>query len=48
MVGAVEYTFEGRAVTWRMLRPEGLVDHQVEALSGGAESLRFGPPCPVT
>ena len=44
VVGAVAYTFEGRSVTWRLLRPSGLVDHDVEQLSGGAESLRFAPP----
>ncbi len=47
VVGAVEYTFEGRTVTWRMLRPAGLVDHDVERLTGGAESLRFAPRCPA-
>jgi hypothetical protein len=47
VVGAVEFTFEGRSVTWRLWRPPGLVDHDVEQLSGGAESLRFAPPLPA-
>ncbi len=48
LVGAVEYRFEGRSVSWRLLRPGGLVDHDVARLSGGAESLRFAPPFPVS
>jgi 3',5'-cyclic AMP phosphodiesterase CpdA len=47
VVGAVEYTFEGRSVTWRLVRPRRMVDLEVDELSGGAESLRYGPPCPT-
>jgi 3',5'-cyclic AMP phosphodiesterase CpdA len=47
VVGAVEYRFEGRGVSWRLVRPDGMVDHDVEQLSGGAESMRFAPPRPV-
>jgi 3',5'-cyclic AMP phosphodiesterase CpdA len=46
-VGAVEYRFEGRAVTWRLLRPAAMVDHDVHDLAGDAESLRFAPPRPA-
>jgi len=48
LVGAVEYRFEGRSVAWRLLRPAGMVDHDVEQLSAGAESLRDGPRYPVS
>jgi alkaline phosphatase D len=46
-VGAVEYLFEGRSVTWRLVRPDGMVDLDVAVLAAGAESLRFAPPLPV-
>jgi 3',5'-cyclic AMP phosphodiesterase CpdA len=46
-VGAVEYVFEGSSVAWRFIRPLGMVDHDVEQLARGAESLRFAPPWPA-
>jgi 3',5'-cyclic AMP phosphodiesterase CpdA len=46
-VGAVEYRFDGRAVTWRLMRPAAMVDYDVDDLAGGAESLRWAPPRPA-
>jgi len=48
VVGAVDYRFDGRAVSWRLLRPAAMVDHDVEQLSGGAASMRFAPPLAVS
>ncbi len=46
-VGAVEYRFDGRAVTWRLVRPAAMVDHDVAILAGGAQSLRWASPQPA-
>jgi 3',5'-cyclic AMP phosphodiesterase CpdA len=46
-VGALEWAFEGRTVSWRFVRPPGMVDLDVDELAGGAESLRFAPPWPA-
>jgi len=46
-VGAVDYRIDGDSITWRLLRPPAMVDHVVDELAGGAESLRSAPLHPV-
>jgi 3',5'-cyclic AMP phosphodiesterase CpdA len=46
-VGAVEYCFDGGGVTWRLLRPAAMVDHDIHDLAGDAHSLRFAPRRPA-
>ena len=46
-VGAVDYRLDGSSVTWGLLRPPGMVDHVIDELAGGAESLRWAPLHPV-
>lgn len=48
VVGTIEYRFRGRGVAWDLLRPPGMVDHDVGTISGGAPSLRSAPLCPLT
>jgi 3',5'-cyclic AMP phosphodiesterase CpdA len=43
-VGAVEYRFDGGGVTWRLVRPPGMVDLDVHQLVGEGETLRAAPP----
>jgi 3',5'-cyclic AMP phosphodiesterase CpdA len=43
VVGALRFSFRGRAVAWEVVRPEGMVDHDVAALWPGIESARFAP-----
>ncbi len=43
LVGAVEYRLAGRSIGWGLVRPAGLVDHDIAVVARGAETLRFAP-----
>jgi 3',5'-cyclic AMP phosphodiesterase CpdA len=47
VVGAVAYTFRGRSIAWELVRPAGMVDHDIWAIADGAETLRFAAVHPL-
>ncbi len=47
IVGAVLYRFWPGGAGFELLRPEGMVDHDVHRISWGAGSLRDAPLFPV-
>lgn len=45
-IGLVELDFDDRAVTWRLVRPEGATDTSVREISAAHGSIRYSPPAP--